>query len=317
MKRLMSNPLRAGIVLATAAALVPAATAQAAAPSASTGAAKPVTSTSAVVNGTLNPNGEATTYHFEYGTTKLYGSTTPDQGPTAAVKTSSPVSATIGGLTPGTTYHYRLVASNPSGSKAGKDKSFTTVAGISLAAGPRTITFGRQTVLSGQLSSPNPGGVKVTLEQDPAPFNPSEFKAVTTATTDATGKFSFSQAPATNTAYRVTVRNPSATSATARVAVRLRVALALSTSHPRRGKTVTFRGSAAPQHSGQLVRIQKRVGKRWRTVKTTVLAASADPQVSTFRTRVRIRRSGVFRAYVAGDVANAAGASGRRRISVH
>jgi hypothetical protein len=295
--------------------LVPAA-AQAAAPAPATGGAKSVTSTSAVLTGSVNPNNEATTYHFEYGPTNKYGSVTPDQGPTAANKVKTNVSAAISGLAPGATYHYRLVATNASGTKAAGDKTFKTGAGISLSASPRTITLGRQTVLSGQLTASSAGGVKVTLEADPAPYNASEFKAVTTATTDATGKFSFSQAPAANTAYRVTTKNPAASSAAVTVRVRLRVTMTVSSTHPKRGGFVTFRGSVTPARNGQLARIQKRVNGRWRTVSTTLLSASTDPGVSTYRKRLRIRSKAVYRVYVSGDVANAAGASGRRTIRV-
>lgn len=303
-------------VLGAAAAFIAPASAQAAAPAPATGGAKSVTSTSAVLNGSVNPNNEPTTYHFEYGPTNKYGTATPDQGPTAANKVKTPVSASISGLTPGTTYHYRLVATNASGTKAAGDKTFKTAAGISLGASRRTITLGSQTVLSGQLTAANPGGVKVTLEADPAPFNVSEFKAATTATTDATGRFTFAQAPASNTAYRVTVRSPNASSSTVTVRVRLRVTMTLSTTRPKRGRSVTFRGSVTPSRNGQIVRIQKRVGTRWRTVTTTLLTVSPDPQVSTYRKRVRIRKRGVYRAYVSGDVANLAGASARRTIRV-
>src|SRR5215208_578837 len=95
------------VAIATLAALAAAATA--AAPSASTGPATSITSTSATLTGEVNPNSEPTTYHFEYGTTSAYGARTPDQGPTAAVKQNVDVSAPITGLSPGTTYHYRLV----------------------------------------------------------------------------------------------------------------------------------------------------------------------------------------------------------------
>ena len=290
--------------------------AQAAAPGPTAAAPTSVTSTSAVLNGSVDPNGEATTFHFEYGLTNKYGSVTPNQGPTAANQQRVPASAAISGLTPGATYHYRLVATNASGTKASRDRSFKTPAGISLLASPRVFTLGRQTVLTGQLTSANPGGVKVTLESDPAPVNASEFKNVATATTDATGKFSFAQAPTTNTAYRVTTRGPDAASPVVTVKVRLRVTMTLSTTRPKRGGFVTFRGSATPARNGQLVRIQKRVNSRWRTVATSLLAASADPGVSTYRKRLRIRRRGTYRAYVSGDVMNATGVSARRTIRV-
>jgi hypothetical protein len=51
-------------------------------------------------------------------------------------------------------------------------------------------------------------------------------------------------------------------------------------------------------------------------VARSVLGASANPQLSSFRVSVRVRRNGVYRAYVAGDVANLAGWSRRRTIRV-
>jgi hypothetical protein len=285
-------------------------------PTANTGVASAITGNSATLNGTVNPNGAATTYYFEYGTTKSYGTQTPTQGPTGAVKQNIAATAAVGGLSAGVTYHFRLVASNAAGIKRGGDRTFKTSAGISLAAVPRGITVGGATKLAGQLTAAAPGGVKVTLEQDPAPYNVSDFKTVATATTDATGKFSFSQAPTTNTSYRVVTKTPDATSSTVVVPVRLRVAMAVSSTHPRRGKSVTFSGSVSPTRTGQLVKIQKRVGTRWRTVKSALLAPSSDPAASAYKVKLRIRKSGVFRAFVAGDVANATGTSRSRRISV-
>jgi subtilisin-like proprotein convertase family protein len=46
-------------------------------PSATTGAATAITSKGAKLNSTINPNGLATTYRFQYGTTTSYGKSTP------------------------------------------------------------------------------------------------------------------------------------------------------------------------------------------------------------------------------------------------
>ena len=78
-------------------------------PSASTGSATSVKSTSAVLNGTINPNGAATVYRFEYGLTNAYGSTTSIKSAGSGTK-SVAVARTVSGLIPGTTYHYRLDA---------------------------------------------------------------------------------------------------------------------------------------------------------------------------------------------------------------
>jgi hypothetical protein len=94
-------------------------------PSVSTGNATSITPTSATLNGTVNPEGQSTTYYFEYGTTTSYGSRT--QAASAGAGTADvKVTPSVGPLTPSTTYHYRLVATNGSGATLGLDVSFKT-----------------------------------------------------------------------------------------------------------------------------------------------------------------------------------------------
>jgi hypothetical protein len=94
------------------------------APSVTTGTARAVTPTAERVLGIVNPNGQATSYHFEYGTSTIYGSTTPKL--TAGAGTiNRGASSTLGGLAPGTIYHYRLVAVNAGGTAFGNDQTFT------------------------------------------------------------------------------------------------------------------------------------------------------------------------------------------------
>jgi DNA-binding beta-propeller fold protein YncE len=91
--------------------------------------ASPVSPTTATLNGTVNPSGAPTTYHFEYGTDTSYGNVTPDADAGTAGG-NTPVSAEIGGLEPGTTYHFRLVADNGIGGPVqGSDATFTTAPG--------------------------------------------------------------------------------------------------------------------------------------------------------------------------------------------
>jgi hypothetical protein len=97
-------------------------------PSVTTGSATSITQTSATLNGTVNPNGQATTYHFEWGTTTGYGQQAPT-GPEPSAgsgTTNVSVSANLSSLSPGTTYHYRLVATNASGTSFGSDQTVTT-----------------------------------------------------------------------------------------------------------------------------------------------------------------------------------------------
>ncbi|HET6551424.1 MAG TPA: hypothetical protein VFG79_23355 [Solirubrobacter sp.] len=92
-----------------------------AAPTATTGETQSVTTDSAALTGTVNPNGQETNYHFEYGTTTSYGTSTTER---SAGNGTSPVSVRepLDDLKQGTTYHYRLVA----GSALGEDETFKT-----------------------------------------------------------------------------------------------------------------------------------------------------------------------------------------------
>jgi hypothetical protein len=118
---------RAIFVLAVLAiAVAAAATAIAAGPpSATTGSATGVGQTTATLNGTVDPQGSDTTYHFEYGTSSSYGLQT-GESPAGAGTGGVAVSANLSGLTTDTTYHYRVVATNSAGTSAGQDLSFTT-----------------------------------------------------------------------------------------------------------------------------------------------------------------------------------------------
>lgn len=96
-------------------------------PAAITQAASEVTSTGATLTGTVNPNDLSTTVTFEYGTTTNYGSTaTAIQSPVVGNSMVN-VTVVLSGLTPGTTYHYRIKTVNPIGTTYGEDVSFTTV----------------------------------------------------------------------------------------------------------------------------------------------------------------------------------------------
>jgi hypothetical protein len=100
------------------------------APAAATGPASAVAAKSATLNGGVNPRGAPTKYHFQYGTTTAYGKSTPET--TAGSGTGTvPASATSSGLIPGTTYHFRLVATNAGGISRGSDRTFTTAASMS------------------------------------------------------------------------------------------------------------------------------------------------------------------------------------------
>jgi len=130
-------------------------------PTATTGSPSDVTQSSATVSGTLDPNGQATTYYFRYGTTTAYGLQTSPAGAGAGTGTVA-VHATFYGLTVNTTYHYQLVAHNSAGTTAGADQTLTTTSTPS------------QTVVLGHEGFVSPGwivGAEVGCFQGTSPCN--------------------------------------------------------------------------------------------------------------------------------------------------
>lgn len=112
-------------------------------PSVVTGGASGVTNNAATLAGSVTANGADATVTFEYGETTAYGTTVSGSPGPVSGFASTPVSAAISGLTPGTTYHYRLVAGNTNGTTPGSDQTFTT------AAPPLAVTGAASGVSSG------------------------------------------------------------------------------------------------------------------------------------------------------------------------
>jgi phosphodiesterase/alkaline phosphatase D-like protein len=85
-----------------------------------------VSDTSATLNAGVVPNFRDTTAHFEYGLSASYGSSTAESSSIGSGGIMAPISATVTGLSPMTTYHFRVVSTNAVGTTAGPDQTFTT-----------------------------------------------------------------------------------------------------------------------------------------------------------------------------------------------
>jgi hypothetical protein len=97
---------------------------------ATTGQATGVTQTSATVTGMIVTGGIDTLWAFQYGPTGTYGSTTPVAATQSGQSGTTTVSAPITGLTPGTIYHFQLIAvqgSEPPVAQLGGDATLTTL----------------------------------------------------------------------------------------------------------------------------------------------------------------------------------------------
>jgi hypothetical protein len=124
-------PLLAAIALGLFAA-----TAQAAAPTVSSGAATDIQGVSALLVGKVNPGGLPTSYRFEYSTaSNLAGATSTPIRSAGQGSSEEEARASIAGLSPHTTYYFRLVASNSQGTTTGTTQSFETTKGFGFLAG--------------------------------------------------------------------------------------------------------------------------------------------------------------------------------------
>lgn len=86
-----------------------------------------VSSTTAVVVGTVIPNGAATTYWFEYGTTMNYGSSVDAMSAPASYKELG-AAGYLTGLEPSTEYYFRIGARNAYGTTYSGQYKFITKA---------------------------------------------------------------------------------------------------------------------------------------------------------------------------------------------
>jgi hypothetical protein len=122
-------------------------------PAVVTGATGEAREFSATVNATVNPeNEEVTSCAFEYGTSEAYGSTAACSPAPGSGIAPVAVAAALSSLERAATYHYRIVATNGSGTSYGVDRTFAT-----LPQEPPTLASVSPT------DGPEGGGTKVTI----------------------------------------------------------------------------------------------------------------------------------------------------------
>jgi hypothetical protein len=140
------------------------------APAVSTSAATGVSNTSAALNGTVNPNGGQTTYRFELSRSPAFGSFTSFPAAAASAgagSTAVPVTVTVTGLSAGTVYYYRLVATNSAGSATSTPAEQFTTSGSGISPPVNT----KLPVISG----PAKAGGRLACSQGSWTNNPNRF----------------------------------------------------------------------------------------------------------------------------------------------
>jgi len=184
---------------------------------------------------------------------------------------------------------------------------------LTIDASANTIKVGGTVTLSGKLNGTNNGGRSVTIEQDPFPID--TFTNAGTATTNATGDWTFAHKPAVNTRYRA--RSGNADSKTVDVMVRPAISLTVSDRTPSAGSRVRFSGQLCPEHDGVAIAPQRRFGTKWRTLRKPVLKDIPAGTCSSYSKRLPVRKDGVYRTRFLGDADHVAGNSRGKRLNVH
>jgi hypothetical protein len=288
------------------------------------------------LRGSIDPNGEATTYYFQYGPTVAYG----EQTPTASLPvgtTRVKVNQAVTGLEPGD--HYRLVAMNGHGPADGQDRTYFAVSTKKTTPGSKKTRLrftlsrppatgrplGSSFSVDGALLGPGAANHPIVLQASSYPYRAAYTTVGAPRTTDSAGRFSFFVASLTrNTKYRVATLD----SQLVYSPVITELAAVHVTFHARsatHGGLVRLYGTVSPAEAGatvffQLQRLPKtRVNKAPKSEKAEERAeeraeeASEEPQfatkfsapvkratktISRFSSVVAIRLEGTYRAYV-------------------
>ena len=283
-------------------ALIAPASALAAAPTVTTGGVALITQNGGKLKGTIDPNGTATSYIFQFGTTKLYGAST---APVAAGAGNKPkkVSAVVTTLAPATRYHYRLVGLRGNRVFPGRDKTFKTKPqplGVSLAATPNPIRIGGRTTLAGTLSGTGSAGRRVQLQANAWPYSTGfQGGLVNDQFTNPDGTFAFTVFPVNvNTQYRVLM--PAKPEVVSPIVVLGTVGKVTRHAKVKRGNKralIRFSGRIRPAMDGAAVYIQKLRKKVWTNIALTT-AVHTSKGYSRYRKRVRQKHGGRYRIVV-------------------
>jgi hypothetical protein len=342
----LSVPLLASVALALTLALPAASQAKTPKVTAphvhvSTGGATHLRGSTALLTGVIVPNGAETSYYFQYGTTTAYGSQTPTLATglgtaTGIEKAKVKVGQSISDLTPGITYHYRLVVL-PAGSSTpilGHDRSFVAAKQgarlvFKLAKTNAADVFGTAFVISGTLSGIGNANQPIALQTSPYPYLEPFADAGATGTTNAAGAFSFRVSGLTlSTEFRVvTLGKLPVYSAALAEHVAPHVTLRVSAPH---AGLVRLYGTVAPTNllgAHVLIQFQKPSrphGKSESTVRLVTIAATklkrGSSSYSRFSVVVKIANGGRYRAYVKlgkGPLVSGASASVSIRATAH
>jgi hypothetical protein len=258
------------------------------------------TATSARLSAMVDPNGSATTWYVEWGTSQAFGNRTPDQALPAGTS-PVPVSAALDGLPPHRRIYWRVVATNATGVKRSGRTSFITareLTGVTLGVLPGVTTWSGTVAVSGRVQGSGVNGLTMALQQSSFPFA-AGFHQVATARTNGAGDFRFPpRAVFLATRFRaVPLIAPQLVSAEAAARVRSRVAIR-RTHRTRRALRISGGVNPGLPSGRAILQRRTRTGD-WKGVARQALRALSEVRSEySFKVR-RKRRPARYRVVVA------------------
>jgi hypothetical protein len=285
-------------VVAVAALFASPAVAAVTPPTVTTGAATSLTYSSATLTGSVNPRGLSTLVYFQIGTTNKYGAqSAPQEIPAGGA--AVPVAISFPGLTAGTTYHYRIVATNSSGTTLGRDRTLTTPKiplSLAITATPSPVQFDGFVTVEGTLSGTGNAGAPVQLQQALFPYTAGFVDVGNPELTLANGAFSFIVSMTLNSEFRVV--SGTTVSPVVTAGVSLGVTLSAHATMKHHHHAIHFAGTIAPAEPGARIAFERLIGTNWKVVGGTVANVTPANGVVGYSATVRVHSAGFFRALV-------------------
>jgi hypothetical protein len=294
-------------------------------PDISTGGATHARGSTLLLTGSVNPEGSATTYYFEFGPTPAYGLRTRAArlpAGTTTIKVGILASPFLFG------YHFRLVGTNQFGTRFGKDKIFAPLNPRLKIEVARKVTFlyGTSVVVSGHVTGITAARHGLLLQSNPFPYKEGFEDFGRPTTTNAAGRFVFRVGRLTrNTEFRVTSLDPLPHFSRV-LTVHIAVRVALKVKKFGSSGFARFYGTVTPARAGKHVELQleKEVlpGKSEKTEERTTRFVTtnvtkikrATKKFSRFSGIALLRHTGRYRAVVL--IKNGALSSGVSRVIV-
>lgn len=248
-------------------------------------------------------------------------------------------SCTVIGLTNGTSYTFRVTATNLRGTSSPSTPSTAVTpaapiptpppttpppppapagTAITVRASTTSTTWGSPVTLSGALArtngSPVAGASVAVQSQSPGTTS---WQTLSTVATSTAGAWRTTFKPSANRSYRAVYTGSGTTlpttSHTLALTVRSKITLGLSKAKVRLGAQITFRGVVAPNHKGNRVSLQRLQGNKWVTKKTAKLTSKST---FTIAWKTDSRKDYSWRVLVPKYKDHAAGTSPWRKLAV-